>query len=159
MLLFFQQSMWGRELNHKEGPNIDVFNSWCWRRLLRILWTARISKPINPKGNKSWIFTGRTDNEPEAPIIWAPDGKSLLTGQDPDAGINWGQEEKGAKADEIDGWHYDSVDKSLSKFCEIVKDRQACNTAVHGLTKSWVGLSKRTTLLFFFFWILILIIK
>ena len=49
---------------------------------------------VNPKGNQSWIFVGRTDAEAETPIIWPPDTKSWLTGEDPDAGKDWGQEEK-----------------------------------------------------------------
>ena len=110
---------------------------------------SKDTKVLNPKGNKSWIFTGRTDDEAEVPILWATDGKSWLTGKDPDAGVNRGQEEKEGKADEIAWWHYDSVDMSLSKFWEIVKDRQACYTAVHGLKKSQAKLRNRTTFFFF----------
>ena len=62
-------------------------------------------KPINPIGNQSSIFTGRTDAEAEAPILWPPDVKSLLIGKDPDAGRDWGQE-KGTREDEMAGWHY-----------------------------------------------------
>ena len=63
-------------------------------------------KPVNPKGNQPWKFIGRTDNEAEAPILWPPDVKSWLTGKDPDAGKDWGQEEKGTTEDEIAGWHH-----------------------------------------------------
>ena len=52
-------------------------------------------KPVNPKGNQAWIFVGRTDAEAEAPILCPPDAKSWLIGKDPDAGKDWGQEEKG----------------------------------------------------------------
>ena len=62
-------------------------------------------KPVNPKGNQSWIFIGRTDAEAEAPILWPPDLKNWLTGKDPDAGKDWGQEEKGTTEDEMVGWH------------------------------------------------------
>ena len=62
-------------------------------------------KSVNPKGNQPWIFTGRTDAEAEAPILWSPDAKSWLTGKDPDAGKDWGQEEKRATEDEMIGWH------------------------------------------------------
>ena len=61
-------------------------------------------KPVNPKGNKSWIFTGRTDAEAQIPILWPPDAKSLLFGKDPDAGKEWGK--KGATEDEMVGWHH-----------------------------------------------------
>ena len=64
-------------------------------------------KPVNPKGNQQpWIFVWRTDAETETPILWPPDVVSWLTGKDPDAGKDWGQEEKGTTEDEIVGWHY-----------------------------------------------------
>ena len=65
-------------------------------------------KPVNPKGNQSWKFIGRTDAEAEAPILWPPDMKNGLTGKDPDAvwGKDWGQEEKGVTEDEMVGWHH-----------------------------------------------------
>ena len=58
-------------------------------------------KPVNPKGNQSWIFIGRTDAEAEALVFWPPDVKSRLTGKDPDAGKDWGQEEKRVAEDEV----------------------------------------------------------
>ena len=61
-------------------------------------------KPVSPKGNQSGIFIGRTDAE--APILWSPDVKSRLTGKDPDAGKDWGHEEKGTTEDEMVGWHH-----------------------------------------------------
>ena len=76
---------------------IDAFEMWCWRRLLRVPWTARRSNQIHPKGDQSWIFIGRTDNEAETPILWPPDVKNWLLGKDPDAGKDWRQEEKGMK--------------------------------------------------------------
>ena len=64
-------------------------------------------KPINPNGNQSEIPIGRTGAKPEAPILWPPDTKSQLIGKDPDAGEDWGQEEKGVTEDEMVGWHYE----------------------------------------------------
>ena len=61
-------------------------------------------KPVNPKGNQPWIFTGGTDAE--VPILWPPDVKSQLTGKEPDAGKDWRQEEKGTTEDEMVGWHH-----------------------------------------------------
>ena len=61
-------------------------------------------KPINPKGSQHWIFIGRTDAE--APILWSSDVKSQLIGKNPDAGKDWGQEEKGATEDEMVGEHH-----------------------------------------------------
>ena len=63
-------------------------------------------KPVNPKGNQSWIFIRRTDAEAEAPILWPPDARNWLIGKDPDAGRDWGQEEKGTTEDEMAGWHH-----------------------------------------------------
>ena len=63
-------------------------------------------KSVNPKWNQPWIFIGRTDAEAEAPITLAPDEKSQIIGKDPDAGKDWGQEEKGTTEDEVVGWHH-----------------------------------------------------
>ena len=63
-------------------------------------------KQVNPKGNQSWIFIGKTDAEDETPIFWPPDGKSWLNGKDPDAGKDWRQGEKGTAEDEMVGWHH-----------------------------------------------------
>ena len=80
---------------------IDAFELWCWRRLLRVPWTARrsnqsILKEINPE---------YSDAEPEALILWPPDAKRWLIWKDPDAGKGWKQEEKGMTEDEMVGWH------------------------------------------------------
>ena len=63
-------------------------------------------KPINYKGNKSWVFFGRTDAEAETPILWPPDVKSLLLGKDPDAGKDCRRKEKGTTEDVMVGWHH-----------------------------------------------------
>ena len=62
-------------------------------------------QPVHPK-DQSWVFIGRTDVKAETPIFWPPDGKSWLIGKDPDAGRDWGQEEKGMTEDEMAGWHH-----------------------------------------------------
>ena len=64
-------------------------------------------QPVNPKGNESWIFIGRTDAEAEAPVLWPPDAKNWLIWKDPDAGKDWGPEEKGMTEDEMVGWHHE----------------------------------------------------
>ena len=60
---------------------------------------------VNPKGDQSWVFIGRTDAEAETPILWPPHAE-LTHGKDPDAGRDWGQEEKGMTEDEMVGWHH-----------------------------------------------------
>ena len=85
-----------------EHQRIDAFELWCWRRRLRVPWI----QPVHPKGNQSWLFIGRTDAEAESPILWPRDAKSWLSGEAPDAGKDWRQEEKGVTEDEIVGWHH-----------------------------------------------------
>ena len=63
-------------------------------------------QPVHPKGDPSWVFIGRTDAEAETPVLSPPHAKSRLVGEDPDAGKNWGQEEKGTTEDEMAGWHH-----------------------------------------------------
>ena len=81
---------------------INAFELWCWRGLESPL-DCKI-KSVNPKGNQSWIFIGRTDAEAKAPILWSPYAKSQLIGKDPDAGKIWRQE-KGTTEDKMVGWH------------------------------------------------------
>ena len=96
--------MW--ELDHKEGW---ALKNWCFQIVVlektpESPLDCKEIQPVNPKGNQSWIFIGRT--EAEAPILWPVDAKSRLIGKDPNAGRNWGQEEKGLTEDEIVQWHH-----------------------------------------------------
>ena len=88
-----------------------VPKNWCfWTVVLEKALESPVDckeiQPVHPKGNQSRIFTVRTDVEAETPILWPPDAKSWLTGKDPDAGKDWGQEEKGTTEDEMVGWHH-----------------------------------------------------
>ena len=107
--MVFLVVMYGREswtVKKAEHWRIDVFELWCWRRLLKSPLDCKDIKPVNPKGNQSWIFIGRTDAKAEAPVLWPPDGKSWLIGKDPHAGKDSRQEEKGTTEDEKIGWHH-----------------------------------------------------
>ena len=97
--------MW--ELGHKENwaPPNRCFWIVVLDKTLESPLDHKEIKPINSKGNQSWIFIGRTDAEAEGPILWPPDAKNWLIGNDPDAGKDWRQEEKGTTEDETFGWH------------------------------------------------------
>ena len=131
-------------INKAKCRKIDAFELWCWRRLLRVLWTSRRSTQSTPKGNQPWTFIGRTDAEIEALIPWPPDVKSWLIGKDPDAGKDWGQKKKEEKRMRwLDGIT-DLMDMSLSKLQDTVKDRESWCVPVHRVTKSWPWLSDWT---------------
>ena len=119
-----------------ECRRIDAFKLWCLRRLLRIPWTARRSKPVNPEGNQSWIFIGRTDAEGEAPILWPPDVKRQKFE---------GKSRSGATEDELVRWYHWLHGHKLSKLQEIMKDSGAWHVIVPGVTKSQTWLSNWTT--------------
>ena len=108
IFLVFLVVMYGCELDYKESW---VQKNWCF-------WTVVLGKtlespldckeiqPVHPKGDHPWVFIGRTDVEAGTPILWPPDVKSWLIWKDPDAGKDWGQEEKGTTEDEMAGWHH-----------------------------------------------------
>ena len=135
--------MW--ELDHKEGW---VLNNWClWtvvlEKILESPLDSKEMKPVNPKGNRFWTFIGRTDAKAEAPILWPSEAKSRLIGKDPDARKDWRQEKGATENGMLDGI-IDSLDMSLSKLRESVKDREAWCVAIHGVVKSWTQLSEWT---------------
>ena len=105
---FSSSHVWICELDHKEGwaPKNGYFQTVVLEKTFESPLDSSEIKPVNPKGNHSWIFIRRTDAEAETPTLWLPDAKSKLTGKDPDAGKDWRQEEKGMTEDEMVGWHH-----------------------------------------------------
>ena len=107
-MVFSSGHVWMRESDYKESW---ALTNWCF-------WTVVLEKtlespldckeiqPVNPKGNQSWIFIGRTDAETETPTLWPPDAKNWQLGKDPDAGKDWKQEKKEMTDDEMVGWHH-----------------------------------------------------
>ena len=100
--------MW--ELNYKESW---ALKNWCFWTVVLVLEKTLESpldckeiKPVHPKGDQSWVFIGRTDAEAETPVLWPSDLKSWLIWKDPDAGKDWGQEEKGMTEDKMAEWHH-----------------------------------------------------
>ena len=105
---FSSNHVWMWELDYKESW---VQKNWCF-------WTVVLEKtlespldgkkiqPVQPKGNQSWIFIGRTDAKAKTLVLRSPDVKNWLIWKDPDAGKDWRQEEKGTTEDEMVGWHH-----------------------------------------------------
>ena len=137
---FSSSHVWMWELDYKES----------WAQKNWYFWTVVLEKtlenpldskeiqPIHPKGDQFWVFIGRTDVEAETPILWPPDAKCWLIEKDPDAGKDWGQEEKGTTEDEMFGWHYQLDGHGLGGLWELVMDRDAWHAVVHGDRKSVV---------------------
>ena len=129
-----------RALDCKEGR---VLKNWCLQtvmleKTLESLLDSKI-KPVHPKENQSWIFIGRTDAETEAPILWPSNVKKRLVRKDPDAEKD--RKQKGTTENGMVEWHHWLDGHALSKLWDMVKEREAWRSAVHGVTKSQTQLS------------------
>ena len=105
--MVFPVVMYGCELDYEErwAPKNWCFWTVVLEKILESPLDCKEIQPVHPKGDQSWVFIGRTDAKGETPIFWPPDAKSWLIGKDPDAGKDWGREEKGTTEDEMVRWH------------------------------------------------------
>ena len=105
---FSRSHVWMWELDNKKSwvPKNWYFWIMVLEKTLESPLDCKEIQPVNPKGNQSWTFIGRTDAEVETPVVWPSDAKNWFTGKDPDAGKDWRQEEKGITEDEMVGWHH-----------------------------------------------------
>ena len=103
-------------------------------------------QPVHPKWNQSWVFIGRSDVEAETPILWPPDAESWLIWKDPDAGKDWGQEEKGTTEDEMVGSHHQPNGHGFGWTLGVGDGQGGLVCAVHGVAKSRTWLSDWTEL-------------
>ena len=117
------------------APKTDCFWTMVLEKTLESLSDCKKIKPVNLKGNQSWIFIGRIDAEAEAPILWPPDVNNWLTGKDPDAGKDWRQEEKGTTEDEMVGWHHEL---NGHEFEQILTEQQ-CPKYIVARSFSFMG--------------------
>ena len=98
--------MWELDCEESWAPKNWCFSTVVLEKTLESPLDCKEIQPVHPKGGQSWVFIGRTNVEAETPILWPPDAKSWLIWKNPDAGKDWGQEEKGTTEDEMVGWHH-----------------------------------------------------
>ena len=138
--------MWALDCEESWAPKNWCFWTVVLEKTLESPLDCKEIQPVHPKGDQPWIFIGRTDAEAETPILWPPHAKSRFIGKDPDAGRDWGQEEKGTTEDEMAGWHHWLDGPEFEWTLGLVMDREAWRAVIHGVAKSRTRLSDLTEL-------------
>ena len=150
--MVFPVVMYGCEswtVKKAERQRIDGFKLWCWRRLLRVPWTAKEIQPVHFEGDQSWVFFGRNDAKAETPVFWPAHAKSWLIGKDSDAGRDWGQEEKGTTEDEMAGWHH-QLDGCEFEWTPGVFDGQGGRACCDSWGRKELGTTERLNNIYLF---------
>ena len=141
--MVFPVVMYGCEswtIKKVEHRRIDAFELWCWRRLMSLVDCKEIQL-VQPKGNQSRIFIGRTVAEAETTILWPPNVKNWLIWKDPDAGKDWRQKGKGMTEDEMVGWDHRLKGHEFEWALWVGFRQGSLVAVVHGVIKSWTRLS------------------
>ena len=148
-VMVFPVVMYGCEswsIKNAECQRTDTFELWCWRRLLESPLDCKRIKPVHPKGNQSWVFTGRTDVDSEAPILWPPEAKNWLIRKDPDTVKDWRQEEKGTTEDEMVRWNHRLNGHEFEQDLGVGNRQGSLACCSPWVIKSWTQVSNWTEL-------------
>ena len=148
LAMVFPVIMYGCESFYKESWALKNWYFWTvvLEKTLESPLDCKEIRPAHHKGDWSWVFSGRTDVEAEATILWPPDMKSWLIGKDPDSVKDWRQEEKGRTEDAVVGWHHRLNGHEFEQALGVGMDREAWLAAVHGVAKSQTRLRDWTEL-------------